>query len=120
MAIAQHLPIYKQAGALAKLVADLVKNWRRDFKRTLGDKVLNECLDVSILIFRANTASGQQRVDFIQQTLERIQIVELMLRLAADLMLVTPEQHGTAIKITDDIGRQATGWKRNAAASPAV
>lgn len=120
MAIAQHLPIYKRAGELARLVADLSKGWRRDFKRTLGEKVLNECIDVSILVFRANTAGGQERVAHIQQILERIQVVELMLRLSVDLGLLNSTQHGRAIQITDDIGRQATGWKRNAAASPAV
>ena len=120
MAIAQHLPIYKRAGDLARLIAELTKGWRRDFKRTLGEKALNECIDVSILIFRANSAAGQERAAYIQQALERIQVIELMLRLAVDLGLLTGAQHGRAIQITDDMGRQATGWKKNAAASPAV
>ena len=120
MAIAQHLPIYKLAGDLTSLAADLTKNMPRDFKRTLGEKVLNECIDVSILIFRANVAEGQGKLPFIQQILESIQVIELMLRLAVDKHLISTGQFARAIELTDPLGRQATGWKKHAAASPAA
>jgi hypothetical protein len=120
MAIAQHLPVYKLVRDLAQLVADLIKDWRKDFRRALGERALDECFQLAILIFRANVASGQERVAFIQQAREGLQVIELALRLAADLRLITPEQHGRTIQLTDNIGRQATGWKNNAAASPAA
>ena len=118
MAIAQHLPIYKRLAELALLVSELIANWRRPFGFTLGTRVLDQCFDLSLLVFRANSASGQQRVAYIQQTLEGIQVIELSLRLAVDLKLLSPKQHGRTVALTDDIGRQATGWKKNAAASP--
>lgn len=120
MAIAQHLPIYKLASDLTSLAADLIKNMPRDFKRTLGEKVLVECIEVTILIFRANVAEGRDRLPHIQQILERTQVIELMLRLAVDKRLISTGQYARAIEITDPIGRQATGWKRHAAASPAA
>lgn len=120
MAIAQHLPIYKLASDLASLAADLTKNMPRDFKRTLGEKVLVECIDVCVLIFRANVAIGNDRVPHIQQILERIQIIELMLRLCVDKRLISTGQFARSIEITDSIGKQATGWKKHAAATPAA
>lgn len=120
MALHHQLPIYKLASDLASLAADLAKNMPRDFKRTLGEKVLMECIEVTILIFRANIAVGQGKVPYIQQILERIQVIELMLRLAIDKHLISPRQFARAIEITDPIGRQATGWKKNAATSPAA
>ncbi|MDG9928497.1 MULTISPECIES: four helix bundle protein [unclassified Pseudomonas] len=119
MAIAQHLPIYKRLAELALLVAELSAGWRRPFGRTLGERVLNECFDLSLLVFRANSATGAARVAYIQQALEGIQVVELALRLAVDLRLLSPKQHGRTVELTDDIGRQATGWKRNAASPEA-
>lgn len=118
MAIAQHLPIYKRLAELALLVSELIANWRRPFGFTLGQRVLNECFDLSLLIFRANSASGQERVAHLQQATEKLQVIELSLRLAVDLKLLSPKQHGRTVVLTDDIGRQATGWKKNAAASP--
>ena len=120
MAITQHLPIYKLASDLTSLAADLTKNMPRDFKRTLGEKVLVECIDVSILIFRANVAEAQARVAHIQHILERTQVIELMLRLAVDKRLISTGQYARSIEITDQLGRQATGWKKYAVASPAV
>lgn len=119
MAIAQHLPIYKLASDLTSLAADLTKNMPRDFKRTLGEKVLTECIDMSILIFRANAAAGQERSTHIQHLLERNQVIELILRLCVDRRLISTRQYARAIEITDQLGRQATGWKKHAAAPAA-
>lgn len=119
MAIAQHLPIYKLASDLTSLAADLTKNMPRDFKRTLGEKVLTECIDMSILIFRANVAAGQERSTHIQHLLERNQVIELILRLCVDRRLISTRQYARAIEITDQLGRQATGWKKHAAAPAA-
>ena len=46
MAITQHLPIYQLARDLTSLAADLTKNMPRDFKRTLGEKVLRRAAKV--------------------------------------------------------------------------
>jgi len=119
MAITQHLPIYKLARDLTSLAADLTKNMPRDFKRTLGEKVLIECIDMSILIFRANVAVGQERLAHIQQLLERNQVIELILRLCVDRRLISTGQYARAIELTDQLGRQATGWKKHAAAPAA-
>ena len=60
MALHHQLPIYKLASDLASLAADLTKNMPRDWKRTLGEKVLIECFDVVTLIFRANVTTGHR------------------------------------------------------------
>lgn len=120
MALAQHLPIYKLAADLASLAADITKNMRREFKRTLGEKLLVECIEVTILIFRANVAAGRERQQYITQILEHIQVIELMLRLALDKHLIGHKQYALAIQITDPLGRQATGWKNSTATSPAA
>ncbi|UGA37891.1 four helix bundle protein [Chromobacterium haemolyticum] len=52
--------------------------------------------------------------------LERLQVVELTLRLSHDLRLIAPRQYAGAIELTDKIGRQATGWRKSlSSASPA-
>ncbi|MFY1862278.1 four helix bundle protein, partial [Achromobacter xylosoxidans] len=53
---------------------------------------------------------------------ERVVAVDLSLRLAVDLRLISRGQYGEAIALTDSIGRQATGWLKHSenalAASP--
>ena len=53
MATHTQLPIYKAAYDLLDIVTDLVKNMRRDFKRSIGEKIASECIEITILVFRA-------------------------------------------------------------------
>ena len=46
MAIHTHLPIYKVAYDLLDVVTDLVKNMQRDFKRSIGEKITTECIEI--------------------------------------------------------------------------
>lgn len=54
MATHTTLPIYKVAYGLLDVAAYFVKNMPRDFKRSIGEKINAECLEITVLIFRAN------------------------------------------------------------------
>lgn len=59
MATHTHLPIYKVAYDLLDIVTSLVKNMQRDFKRSIGEKISTECIEITVLIFRANVAQDK-------------------------------------------------------------
>lgn len=59
MATHTHLPIYKVAYDLLDVVTGLVKNMQRDFKRSIGEKISTECIEITVLIFRANVAQDK-------------------------------------------------------------
>ena len=59
MATHTNLPIYKVAYDLLDVVTSLVKNMQRDFKRSIGDKISTECIEITVLIFRANVAQDK-------------------------------------------------------------
>jgi hypothetical protein len=113
MAIHTSLPIYKCAYDLLGLAADLVKNMPRDFKGSFGRKINDECVELTVLIARANAAEYKFR--YLQQLLERLQVAEVLIRLAHDKRFISPAQYAAAIKVTQQIGRQATGWKKSSA-----
>jgi len=52
--------------------------------------------------------------------LERLQVVELILRLSKDMRLISTKQYAQVVELTEEVGKQATGWKKHSAASPAV
>ncbi len=118
MALHHQLPIYKLAYDLLSVTTDITRNIPRDFKRLIGEKIREECVEILVLIFRANVA--RNKTPHIEDLLERLQVVELLLRLSKDKRFISTKQYARAIEITDGIGRQATGWKRHAAAAPAV
>jgi hypothetical protein len=54
VALHTQLPIYRAAYALLDSVTDLVKNMPRDFERSIGEKISAECIEIMVLVFRAN------------------------------------------------------------------
>jgi len=109
MAQYKHLPIYKTTYELLEAVTRKTKDFPRDFKYSLGDKVRNECLELVVFIYKANTLR-QKREDNLQQILERVQVIELMLRLSKDLRLLNVAAFSEIILLTDSLARQAQGW----------
>jgi hypothetical protein len=108
MAQYQHLPIYKVTYELLQLVTRRTKDFPRDFKYSLGDKIRNECIDLVVSIYKAN--SGVDKQHNIKNILERIQVIELMLRLSKDMNLLSVTAFSEIIELTDSIARQAQGW----------
>ena len=49
MATHTQLPIYKVAYDLLDVSTNLVKNMQRDFKRSIGDKITAECIEITVL-----------------------------------------------------------------------
>ncbi len=117
MAITTALPIYKTTYDLLTVVTPLTANMPRAHKATLGKRLAGESMDLVVLIYRANSA--RDKAPHLQQLLERMQVVELLLRLARDLRLISTGQYARAIELTDAIGKQANGWRKYAAPSAA-
>lgn len=56
MALHTDLPIYKVAYDLLDAITNLAKNMPRDFKQSIGGKLRDEAVEITVLIFRANCA----------------------------------------------------------------
>lgn len=111
MATHTQLPIYKVAYDLLDVVTDLVKNMQRDFKRSIGEKITGECIEITVLVFRANVT--QDKAPHLLELLERLQVIELMIRLAMDKRLISKPAYAKAVELTTSIGKQANGWRRS-------
>ncbi|ENO76551.1 hypothetical protein B447_17446 [Thauera sp. 27] len=112
MALHTTLPIYKVAYDLLDAITDLAKNMPRDFKASIGGKLRDECVEIVVLIFRANTARA--KAPHLEALIERLQVTELLLRLGRDKRLISTGQYAKAVELTTSIGRQAGGWRRSA------
>ena len=114
MALHNQLPIYKQGYDLLSLAADVQANMPRTFKASLGNKIHSECVEILVLIGRANAARGMGRAPHIMALVERIEVVTLLLRLSHDKRFVSPKLWAGAVLLTESIGKQAGGWLKSA------
>ena len=116
MGLHKDLPIYKVVYDLLAFVVALVGNMPRNLRRQLGEKLVDEGVHLTVLVFRANVS--RDKAPHLTALLERLQVAELLLRLSQDLRCINRQQYGKAVELTTSIGKQAGGWRR-ASASPA-
>lgn len=118
MAISSNLPIYKVTYDLLMKVAEFTRSMPRDFKRSIGERIREECVALVLLIYRANCAT--HKAPHLSELLERLQVAELLLRLSRDMHLISTKQYAQAVELSDRIGKQANGWKKHYERAPAV
>lgn len=114
MAQYQHLPIYKTTYDLLLKVAQVTASFPKAYKYSMGDKLRSEITEMVVYIFKANS-SRAERAKHASEVLERLQVVELMLRLSKDLRLLTVKQFAEIVLLSDSLGRQAQGWVKSSA-----
>ncbi len=111
MAQYKHLPIYKATYELLELVTRKTKEFPKDFKFSLGNKLQDECVDLVLFVYKAN--SSKNKNEYLSQLIERIQVIELIIRLCKDMHLINVEAVSKIVTLTDSIARQAQGWIKN-------
>ncbi|MCO6057349.1 four helix bundle protein [Pseudomonas sp. MOB-449] len=118
MAMHTDLQIHRVAEDLLGLALDLVRNIPRDLKQVVGAKLRDECLQVLVLIGRANMA--REKLAHLNQLLESVWMINYLLRALVNKQLISIKQHAAAMKLTASIGRQANAWKGKPATAPAT
>ena len=118
MAMHTELAIYNAAMGLLHMATTLTRNIPRDLKQSLGKRVIDECIEVLMLIARANAT--QDKRPHLTLLVEKVQVVEFLMRLFKDNRFISVPQHAKAIEVTASIGKQANAWKRYTATAPAT
>jgi hypothetical protein len=121
MALHTELPIYKKGVELVSLAFEVQKNMRRDFKRSLGEKITAHCTEMVNLMALANATRGQQRAEHIRDLLARQHAVTVLLRVSHDMKLISTKVWAQSVQLLDAIGKQGGGWlKSSHEKAPAV
>lgn len=100
MAQYKHLPIYKVTYELLLQIAKVTKEFPREYKHSLAAKLREEAIDLVIYIYKANSIRSE-RAKHVSTILERIQVIELIVRLCKDLRLMNIKQFSETVALTD-------------------
>lgn len=111
MGLHYNLPIYKATYNLLREVVKASRNMPKDVKQAVGNVLRDECIGVSLMIYRANVS--QNKESHIVALIERLQVIELFLRIALDERFISRGQYAQMVELTQSIGRQASGWKKS-------
>jgi hypothetical protein len=117
VALASTLPIYRVTYDLLQVATRITKDMPRDYKQSLGNKIREECVELVVLIYRANCSRDKR--PHLEALQEHLQVTVLLLRLSKDLRLISTGQFAQTVELTDQIGRQSSGWLKSSS-SPAA
>ncbi|MBY0317002.1 MAG: four helix bundle protein [Bdellovibrionales bacterium] len=107
----KHLPIYKLTYELLERIHRVTKDFPREYKFTLAQNLQQEVIELVVLIYKANASA--QKIPVIETMLERLQVVELLVRLAHDLKILSLKNYASLVEMTESISRQSMGWKKS-------
>ena len=111
MAQYEHLPIYKLTYDILLRTLVAIKDFPREYKFTLGEKIKDELIELVVMIYRANSAINKKQ--HIESLLERIQAIQLLLRLSHDMKVLSRRNYAALAQMTDGLGKQAQGWLKS-------
>ena len=109
MAQYNHLPIYKASYDLLIELIQVTKNYPREYRYSIGEKMDKELMELIINIYKANSA--KDKTEHIKNILENIQFINLFLRISMDLKILPIARSATFVEKVGCISRQATAWK---------
>lgn len=108
MAQYHHLPIYKTTYDLLLELMHSTKDFPREFKFSLGEKIQLHIVDLLVDIYRANSAKDKK--EFILSIQEHVQFLNLFLRISFDLRILPQARYCVFIEKTSSIAKQSQGW----------
>jgi hypothetical protein len=117
MALHTDLEIHKVGEELFQLSLNLVRHIPRDLKQVAGNKIRDVCLDILLLIGRANMARDKRQ--YLTQVIENTWALNYLFRALSDCAAISRGQHAKVMKLTASVGRQANAWKKSATAPAA-
>lgn len=105
-----NLPVYKTSYDLLLLVFEQIKNFPREYKYTLWDKIKNEIIDLITSIYRANN-SFEKRIENIKLSREQTEVLRLYIRLTKDLKLIKLEKFVDLSEQIESLSKQLFAWE---------
>jgi len=112
MARYEHIKIFQCAYLLTLEVYKTTKNFSKEYKYTLAEKLKNIAHELLDLIMQTNTLPDKEKsklfllIDFKKENLR------IYLRIACDLKIISGGRLGELNTKIEEIGRQLGGWQK--------
>lgn len=113
MSLHTDLPIYKKGCDLLSLALDVQLQMRREFKRSIGEKIHSHCIDMLNEMAMANATRQRERAAHIEELLKLHHVTSVLLRVSLEKRLISWKLWADATQLLDSIGKQGGGWLKS-------
>ena len=99
---------------LLAFIEQVVKNFSRYNKYTIGTRLRDACWEVTTLIVQANNTSIAERLPLLIRLRDKIEEVNIGLAVAKELKAFAKyNSYRHAAKLAVDVSRQSEGWLKS-------
>jgi hypothetical protein len=107
------LPAVQKAYDLCKEIIPRVSRFPRDYKFTIGDRIIGNCLAVLELLIQASYR--RDKIALLDEANLRLERLRFLLRLCRDLGALSNKGYEHVMKMITELGSQVGGWRKQAA-----
>jgi len=111
MAIYLLLPVYKASYDLLFQTFNVIKDFNREYKYTLGENIKKETIEMVTYIYRAN--SNFNKKPYLQKARERIETIRVFFRLVKDLRQISLKKFVQINEKIENVSKQLTAWEKS-------
>lgn len=116
MALHTDLPIYRTGCELVQLAFEVQRVMPRAFKRSMGERIVDACMEMLTLMAMANATRREERAMHIRDLLKQQHIATVLLRVSHDSRHISHRLWAQSVELLDKIGKQANGCLRRTSA----
>jgi len=109
MSTYDNLPVYRASYDLLLELFRFTKEFKREYKFTLGKSMKKEMVEMIGNIYRANS-SFEKRKEKILAARENVETIRLFLRLSKDLKIIGVEKFVSLNLKLENVSKQLAGW----------
>lgn len=112
MAQFSHLPIYIKTYEFVKFVYWIIRQFRKEYKYTLGTELQQISWQILDEIIMTNSLPDSEKRGGIEKISQLFDKFKIRLRFAYEIGLLTDKKFGIAQKEMEEIGRMIGGWQK--------
>ncbi len=113
--LSENLPVYKAIYDLLFVIFEQVRHFPRDFQYTLGERIKNMLIEITEMIYHANTSEdAYTKLQKLKDLCAKVESIRLLLRICYDLRLYNMEAFIRLNERVEDISKQLNGWRKQA------
>ncbi len=113
--MSKDLPAVQKAYDLSKEILTRASNFPRDFRFSLGERLIDRSLDILEALVAA--AYSREKVRLLDSANLNIEKLRFLLRLSHELGPLSTKGYEYVIVILNELGAQVGGWRKQAAKS---
>ncbi|UCD83480.1 MAG: diversity-generating retroelement protein Avd [Deltaproteobacteria bacterium] len=110
----RELPAIQRAYDLSKELFPRVAKFPKDYKFSLGQRIIDNSLDNLELLIEAAYTSNKSNL--LQEANIRLERLRFLLRLSRDLGSLSDSGYEHIMKMINNLGKQIGGWRKQASA----